>query len=131
MIIWRRCRRGLNVHILTENVSRYKGGLENTREILEDLGLNPSDDDCIAVQHVCTIVSFRSANLVAAALAAILTRIRENKKLKTLRTTVGVDGTVYRTHPQYVGSPSHVKPKEVFSMKLDGRSFFFFFIHNV
>uniref|UniRef100_A0A671QHZ3 hexokinase n=1 Tax=Sinocyclocheilus anshuiensis TaxID=1608454 RepID=A0A671QHZ3_9TELE len=79
----------------------YKGGLENTKEILEDLGLNPSEDDCIAVQHVCTIVSFRSANLVAAALAAILTRIRENKKLKTLRTTVGVDGTVYRTHPQY------------------------------
>ncbi|KAK2896676.1 hypothetical protein QQF64_005792 [Cirrhinus molitorella] len=82
-------------------IEQYKGGLENTKEILEDLGLNPSDDDCIAVQHVCTIVSFRSANLVAAALAAILTRIRENKKLKTLRTTVGVDGTVYRTHPQY------------------------------
>lgn len=83
--------------------------MENTKEILEDLGLNPSEDDCIAVQHVCTIVSFRSANLVAAVLAAILTRIRENKKLKTLRTTVGVDGTVYRTHPQYVSSPSHVK----------------------
>ncbi|XP_026135189.1 putative hexokinase HKDC1 [Carassius auratus] len=82
-------------------IEQYKGGLENTKEILEDLGLNPSEDDCIAVQHVCTIVSFRSANLVAAALAAILTRIRENKKLKTLRTTVGVDGTVYRTHPQY------------------------------
>ncbi|XP_067242285.1 hexokinase HKDC1 [Chanodichthys erythropterus] len=82
-------------------IEQYKGGLENTKEILEDLGLNPNEDDCIAVQHVCTIVSFRSANLVAAALAAILTRIRENKKLKTLRTTVGVDGTVYRTHPQY------------------------------
>ncbi|XP_073690087.1 hexokinase HKDC1 [Garra rufa] len=82
-------------------IEQYKGGLENTKEILEDLGLNPSDEDCIAVQHVCTIVSFRSANLVAAALAAILTRIRENKKMKTLRTTVGVDGMVYRTHPQY------------------------------
>uniref|UniRef100_A0A671L3R3 Phosphotransferase n=1 Tax=Sinocyclocheilus anshuiensis TaxID=1608454 RepID=A0A671L3R3_9TELE len=87
-------------------IEQYKGGLENTKEILEDLGLNSSEDDCIAVQHVCTIVSFRSANLVAAALAAILTRIRENKKLKTLRTTVGVDGTVYRTHPQYVSSLS-------------------------
>lgn len=103
------------MHILTEDVSRYKGGLENTKEILENLGLNPSEDDCIAVQHVCTIVSFRSANLVAAALAAILTRIRKNKKLKTLRTTVGVDGTVYRTHPQYVTSPSktNLKPKDV------------------
>ncbi|XP_042592787.1 hexokinase HKDC1-like [Cyprinus carpio] len=83
------------------SIEQYKDGLKNTKEILEDLGLSPSEDDCIAVQHVCTIVSFRSANLVAATLAAILTQIRENKKLKTLRTTVGVDGTVYRTHPQY------------------------------
>ncbi|XP_028844788.1 hexokinase HKDC1 [Denticeps clupeoides] len=83
------------------SIEEYKNGLSNTKGILTELGLRPSDDDCIAVQHVCTIVSFRSANLCAAALAAILTRIRENRKVKTLRTTVGVDGTVYRTHPQY------------------------------
>lgn len=82
-------------------IEEYKDGLKNTKDILTDLGLSPTEDDCIAVQHVCTIVSFRSANLCAATLAAILTRIRENKKLKTLRTTVGVDGTVYRIHPQY------------------------------
>ncbi|MCI4376193.1 hypothetical protein PGIGA_G00185570 [Pangasianodon gigas] len=82
-------------------IEEYKDGLKNTKDILTELGLSPTEDDCIAIQHVCTIVSFRSANLCAAALAAILTRIRENKKLKTLRTTVGVDGTVYRTHPQY------------------------------
>ncbi|XP_060728856.1 hexokinase HKDC1 [Tachysurus vachellii] len=82
-------------------IEEYKNGLKNTQDILTELGLSPTEDDCIAVQHVCTIVSFRSANLCAAALAAILTRILENKKLKTLRTTVGVDGTVYRTHPQY------------------------------
>ncbi|XP_028632694.1 putative hexokinase HKDC1 [Grammomys surdaster] len=78
-----------------------KEGLANTREILVDLGLDPSESDCIAVQHVCTIVSFRSANLCAAALAGILTRLRENKKLARLRTTVGMDGTLYKTHPQY------------------------------
>ncbi|XP_031202946.1 hexokinase HKDC1 [Mastomys coucha] len=78
-----------------------KEGLANTREILVDLGLEPSESDCIAVQHVCTLVSFRSANLCAAALAAILTRLRENKKLTRLRTTVGMDGTLYKTHPQY------------------------------
>lgn len=83
------------------SASRYKDGLKNTKDILTELGLSATEDDCIAVQHVCTIVSFRSANLCAAALAAILHRILENKKLKTLRTTVGVDGTVYRTHPQY------------------------------
>uniref|UniRef100_A0A8D2AP71 Hexokinase-2 n=1 Tax=Sciurus vulgaris TaxID=55149 RepID=A0A8D2AP71_SCIVU len=71
------------------------------KEILVDLGLEPSEADCIAVQHVCTIVSFRSANLCAAALAAILTRLRENKKLARLRTTVGMDGTLYKIHPQY------------------------------
>ncbi|XP_057591666.1 hexokinase HKDC1 isoform X2 [Hippopotamus amphibius kiboko] len=82
-------------------MEKYKEGLANTREILMDLGLEPSEADCIAVQHVCTIVSFRSANLCAAALAAILTRLRENKKLMRLRTTVGVDGTLYKIHPQY------------------------------
>ncbi|XP_052496026.1 hexokinase HKDC1 [Budorcas taxicolor] len=82
-------------------MERYKEGPANTREILTDLGLEPSDADCIAVQRVCTIVSFRSANLCAAALAAILTRLRENKKLVRLRTTVGMDGTLYKIHPQY------------------------------
>ncbi|XP_008694190.1 hexokinase HKDC1 isoform X1 [Ursus maritimus] len=82
-------------------MEKYKEGLANTREILTDLGLEPSEADCIAVQHVCTIVSFRSANLCAAALAAILTRLRVNKKLARLRTTVGMDGTVYKIHPQY------------------------------
>ncbi|XP_055454965.1 hexokinase HKDC1 [Psammomys obesus] len=82
-------------------IEKNKEGLANTREILVDLGLDPSESDCIAVQHVCTVVSFRSANLCAAALAAILTRLRENKKLARLRTTVGMDGTLYKTHPQY------------------------------
>lgn len=82
-------------------MEKYKEGLANTREILTDLGLEASEADCVAVQHVCTIISFRSANLCAAALAAILTRLRENKKLLRLRTTVGVDGTLYKIHPQY------------------------------
>ncbi|XP_064230288.1 hexokinase HKDC1 isoform X2 [Aotus nancymaae] len=82
-------------------MEKYKEGLANTREILVDLGLEPSEADCIAVQHVCTIVSFRSANLCAAALAAILTRLQENKKVERLRTTVGMDGTLYKIHPQY------------------------------
>ncbi|XP_068114640.1 hexokinase HKDC1-like isoform X2 [Hyperolius riggenbachi] len=83
------------------SMEKYNEGLYNTQQVLLDLGLEPSEDDCIAVQHVATIVSFRSANLCAAALAAILTRLRENKKLDRMRTTVGMDGTVYRTHPQY------------------------------
>ncbi|KAG8435281.1 hypothetical protein GDO86_013290 [Hymenochirus boettgeri] len=82
-------------------MEKYKEGLYNARQILIDLELEPSEEDCIAVQHVCTIVSFRSANLCAAALATILNQLRENKKLERMRTTVGMDGTVYKTHPQY------------------------------
>ncbi|GAA6220126.1 putative hexokinase HKDC1 [Lates japonicus] len=90
--------------ITTANVAameEYKNGLKNTRDILAGLNLTPSQDDCIAVQHVSTIVSFRSSNLVAAGLAAILTRIKQNRNLRALRITVGVDGAVYKTHPQY------------------------------
>ncbi|XP_066881619.1 hexokinase HKDC1 isoform X3 [Kogia breviceps] len=93
--------RELDLGSLNPGKQLYKEGLANTREILTDLGLEPSEADCVAVQHVCTVVSFRSANLCAAALAAILTRLRENKKLVRLRTTVGMDGTLYKIHPQY------------------------------
>lgn len=79
---------------------RDKTGLEKTKEILTWLGLTPSDEDCVAVQHVSTIVSFRSSNLVAAGLSAILARIKTNRKLEELKITVGVDGAVYKTHPQ-------------------------------
>ncbi|XP_070825618.1 hexokinase HKDC1-like isoform X4 [Chaetodon trifascialis] len=82
-------------------MEQYKDGLKNTKDILMELDLSPSSDDCVAVQHVSTIVSFRSSNLVAAGLAAILSRIKQNRNLRTLRITVGVDGTVYKTHPQY------------------------------
>lgn len=79
---------------------RNKEGLHNAKEILTRLGVEPSDDDCVSVQHVCTIVSFRSANLVAATLGAILNRLHDNKGTPRLRTTVGVDGSLYKTHPQ-------------------------------
>lgn len=82
-------------------IEKNKEGLYNAKDILTRLGVEPSDADCISVQHVCTIVSFRSANLVAATLGAILNRLRENKSTTRLRTTVGVDGSLYKTHPQY------------------------------
>uniref|UniRef100_A0A8C7G6I5 Hexokinase-2 n=1 Tax=Oncorhynchus kisutch TaxID=8019 RepID=A0A8C7G6I5_ONCKI len=69
--------------------------------ILTRLGVEPSQEDCVAVQHVCTIVSFRSANLIAATLGGILTRLKDNKGVARLRTTVGIDGSMYKMHPQY------------------------------
>uniref|UniRef100_A0A4W6FY07 Hexokinase-3 n=1 Tax=Lates calcarifer TaxID=8187 RepID=A0A4W6FY07_LATCA len=82
-------------------IEKSKEGLSKAKEILTRLGVEPSADDCIAVQHVCTIVSFRSANLIAATLAGILTRLKENKGVSRLRTTVGIDGSLYKMHPQY------------------------------
>uniref|UniRef100_A0A8C2ZKB9 hexokinase n=1 Tax=Cyclopterus lumpus TaxID=8103 RepID=A0A8C2ZKB9_CYCLU len=73
----------------------------SARETLIRLGVEPSNDDCIAVQHVCAIVSFRSANLISAVLAGILLRLKENKSVARLRTTVGIDGSLYKMHPQY------------------------------
>uniref|UniRef100_A0A8C6IJY2 Hexokinase-2 n=1 Tax=Mus spicilegus TaxID=10103 RepID=A0A8C6IJY2_MUSSI len=85
----------------TQDTHRDKEGIQNAKEILTRLGVEPSHDDCVSVQHVCTIVSFRSANLVAATLGAILNRLRDNKGTPRLRTTVGVDGSLYKMHPQY------------------------------
>uniref|UniRef100_A0A8C5C597 Hexokinase-2 n=1 Tax=Gadus morhua TaxID=8049 RepID=A0A8C5C597_GADMO len=87
----------------TKHVSAIenKEGLTKAKEILIRLGVEPSADDCIAVQHVCAIVSFRSASLIAATLGAILLRLKENKGVARLRTTVGIDGSLYKMHPQY------------------------------
>uniref|UniRef100_A0A8C0A015 hexokinase n=1 Tax=Anas zonorhyncha TaxID=75864 RepID=A0A8C0A015_9AVES len=82
-------------------IEKSKEGLNKAKEILTRLGVEPSHEDCVAVQHVCTIVSFRSANLVASTLGAILNQLRDNKGVGRLRTTVGVDGSLYKMHPQY------------------------------
>ncbi|XP_036379241.1 hexokinase-1 isoform X1 [Megalops cyprinoides] len=82
-------------------IEKSKEGLSKAKDILTRLGVEPSQEDCIAVQHVCTIVSFRSANLVAATMGGILTRLKDNKGVPRLRTTVGIDGSLYKMHPQY------------------------------
>uniref|UniRef100_A0A8C7YQ92 Hexokinase-2 n=1 Tax=Oryzias sinensis TaxID=183150 RepID=A0A8C7YQ92_9TELE len=82
-------------------IEKSKEGLKKCMEILTRLGVEPSDEDCLAVQHVCTIVSFRSANLISATLGAILCRLKDNKGVARLRTTVGIDGSLYKMHPQY------------------------------
>uniref|UniRef100_A0A8C6LF92 Hexokinase-2 n=1 Tax=Nothobranchius furzeri TaxID=105023 RepID=A0A8C6LF92_NOTFU len=82
-------------------IEKTKEGLKKCMEILTRLGVEPSDEDCLAVQHVCTIVSFRSANLISATLGAILSRLKDNKGVARLRTTVGIDGSLYKMHPQY------------------------------
>uniref|UniRef100_A0A7N6C224 Hexokinase-2 n=1 Tax=Anabas testudineus TaxID=64144 RepID=A0A7N6C224_ANATE len=70
-------------------------------KVLRGLGLDPSVEDCISTQRVCQIVSTRAAHLCAATLVAILRQIRDNKGAEKLRTTIGVDGSVYKNHPEF------------------------------
>ncbi|XP_054853439.1 hexokinase-2 [Eublepharis macularius] len=82
-------------------IEKEKEGLQKAYEVLSKLGLDPTHEDCVATRRICEIVSTRSANLCGAALAAVLRRIKENKGVDRLRSTVGVDGTVYKKHPHF------------------------------
>lgn len=77
-------------------------GVASAEEVLQGLSLNPSMEDCIATRRVCQIVSTRAAHLCAAALVAVLRQIRDNKAAEKLRATIGVDGSVYKNHQEYV-----------------------------
>ncbi|XP_034547899.1 hexokinase-2 [Notolabrus celidotus] len=75
--------------------------LLRAEEVLRDLGLDPSLEDCIATKRVCEIVSTRAAHLCSASLVAVLRQIRDNKAAEKLRTTIGVDGSVYKNHTEF------------------------------
>uniref|UniRef100_A0A2K5XIB0 Hexokinase-2 n=1 Tax=Mandrillus leucophaeus TaxID=9568 RepID=A0A2K5XIB0_MANLE len=88
----------------SEAVAKYfeeKDGIRKAREVLMRLGLDPTQEDCVATRRICQIVSTRSASLCAATLAAVLQRIKENKGEERLRSTIGVDGSVYKKHPHF------------------------------
>uniref|UniRef100_A0A8D0GNH2 Hexokinase-3 n=1 Tax=Sphenodon punctatus TaxID=8508 RepID=A0A8D0GNH2_SPHPU len=76
-------------------------GLAKAKSLLMELGLEGSDLDCFHVQQVCQAVCNRSANLCAAGLAAILTRIRIARELPQLKIAVGIDGEMFRKQAQY------------------------------
>uniref|UniRef100_A0A452TI95 Hexokinase-2 n=1 Tax=Ursus maritimus TaxID=29073 RepID=A0A452TI95_URSMA len=88
----------------TKDVSDIEGekdGTRKAREVLVRLGMDPTQEDCVATHRICQIVSTRSASLCAATLAAVLRRIKENKGEERLRSTIGVDGSVYKKHPHF------------------------------
>lgn len=45
-------------------------------------------------------MSQRAAQLCGAGVAAVVEKIRENRGLEELIVSVGVDGTLYKLHPQ-------------------------------
>uniref|UniRef100_A0A3Q1JYP3 Phosphotransferase n=1 Tax=Anabas testudineus TaxID=64144 RepID=A0A3Q1JYP3_ANATE len=83
------------------DIEETDSGVENTQNILTELGLKWDQVDVHVVHLVCDTISSRSAHLCAAALATVANRIRVNRGLDHLKTTVGVDGTVYRKHPYF------------------------------
>ncbi|XP_076741192.1 LOW QUALITY PROTEIN: hexokinase-1 [Maylandia zebra] len=75
--------------------------LLQVRAILQQLGLDSTCDDSIIVKEVCGTVSRRAAQLCGAGMAAVVDKIRENRRLDHLDVTVGVDGTLYKLHPHF------------------------------
>ncbi|XP_060621596.2 hexokinase-3 [Anolis sagrei] len=73
-------------------------GHQNVCSALEELGLSVSPEDALMVQEVCHTVSSRAAKVCAAGVAAVVEKIRENKRMAKLEVTVGVDGTLYKMH---------------------------------
>ncbi|XP_054906761.1 hexokinase-2 [Poeciliopsis prolifica] len=76
-------------------------GLVSAEKALRSLGLDPSAEDCAATRRICQIVSTRAAHLCASSLAAVMRQIRDNKAAEKLRITIGVDGSVYKGHPEF------------------------------
>ncbi|KAM9782030.1 hexokinase-2-like isoform X2 [Syngnathus typhle] len=83
------------------HIEEELNGLENGNKILSNLGLAWEPVDVRVVRMVCDTVSSRSARLCAAALATLVNRMRVARGLERLKTTVGVDGSVYRKHPNF------------------------------
>ncbi|KAG7278302.1 hypothetical protein CRUP_029907 [Coryphaenoides rupestris] len=88
-------------HVSAIEDERDNAGLLAAEKVLQGLGLAPSAQDCVAAQRVCQVVSTRGAHLCAATLVSVLRQIRDNKAAERLRTTVGVDGSVYKSHPEF------------------------------
>nr|XP_032806838.1 hexokinase-2-like [Petromyzon marinus] len=75
--------------------------LLEVRSILRQLELVPTCDDNLVVKEVCQVVSRRAAQLCGAAMAAVVNKMREGRRVQWLKLTVGVDGTMYKLHPGF------------------------------
>lgn len=83
-------------------------GTARVHAILRDLGLNPGALDAELVQHVCAAVCTRAAQLCAAALAAVLTRLQHSREQQKLQVAVAIGGRVFEHHPRYLGNTDPV-----------------------
>uniref|UniRef100_A0A915Q5Q3 Phosphotransferase n=1 Tax=Setaria digitata TaxID=48799 RepID=A0A915Q5Q3_9BILA len=92
---------------ISEILSDESGSYVNMRDILGDMGIDQySFSDMLLVREVCIVVSRRSANLGAAAIACVLNRVRKQDMI------VGIDGSTYKYHP-FFDFWVHEKMKEL------------------
>nr|XP_008172494.2 hexokinase-3 [Chrysemys picta bellii] len=82
-------------------ITNEQVGLATAQRVLRALGLEVSDQDCFSMQQVCTAVCIRAAGLCAAGLAAILSHMCSNRELTRLKTSVAVDGAVFRARSKF------------------------------
>uniref|UniRef100_A0A8D3CMA4 Hexokinase-2 n=1 Tax=Scophthalmus maximus TaxID=52904 RepID=A0A8D3CMA4_SCOMX len=94
--------RGIFETKFLSQIERDRLAMRQVRSILQHLGLTSSTcDDSVVVKEVCLVVARRAAQLCGAGLAAVVDKIRQNRNLNQLSITVGVDGTLYKTHPHF------------------------------
>ncbi|XP_033035971.1 hexokinase-3 isoform X4 [Trachypithecus francoisi] len=90
--------------ILLEHVAEMEdpsAGAARVHAILQDLGLSPGASDVELVQHVCAAVCTRAAQLCAASLAAVLSRLQHGREQQTLQVAVATGGRVCERHPRF------------------------------
>ncbi|XP_045855354.1 hexokinase-3 [Meles meles] len=91
--------------ILLEHVAEMEdplAGAARVHAILQDLGLSVGASDAELVQYVCAAVLTRAARLCAAALAAVLSRLRHSRELQMLQIAVATGGRVFERHPSFL-----------------------------
>jgi len=67
-----------------------------TKQVLDECGIrNVSMRECRLVKRICETVSTRAAHLASAGTAVLLNRMQRP------HVTVGIDGSLYRFHPQF------------------------------
>lgn len=91
--------------ILLEHLAQMEDPLSgevSAHTLLRGLGLSAGAEDAKLLQRVGLAVSTRAARLCAAALAAVLTRLRRSRELQTLRVAVATGGQVFERLPSFL-----------------------------
>uniref|UniRef100_A0A915KB79 Phosphotransferase n=1 Tax=Romanomermis culicivorax TaxID=13658 RepID=A0A915KB79_ROMCU len=102
-LLFNNCQYGLlftseafHTKYISEILSDQAGRLHNTRQVLEEMGVDGFQySDLITIREISSCISRRSANLAATAIAAVVLRLQKKN------VTVGIDGSTFRYHPFY------------------------------